>query len=73
MHVKYICNWIAGYYIFNFDCATISNLWDRDNYIPMEDTNLVEIKRGAVLWCIWLDRNRFISKEEYIKNLQVIG
>lgn len=52
MHVKYICNWIAGYYIFNFDCATISNLWDIDNYIPMKDTNMVEIIRGAVLWCI---------------------
>ena len=47
---KSIWMWIANYNNFVFDCTGVSELWDIDACIPMKDSNLVELLRGAVLW-----------------------
>lgn len=43
-------NWIANNNGFIFECSTILELVDIDAYIPMRDSNLVEVIRGAVIW-----------------------
>jgi hypothetical protein len=71
--VRCLWNWIANYNGFTFGCATIAELWDIDGYIPMKDPNVVEMIRGAVLWCVWLERNRLIFRGATAKSLQNIG
>jgi hypothetical protein len=46
---------------------------DIDTSIPMKDSNVVEMVRGAVLWCVWLERNRLIFKDGTAKNVQCLG
>ena len=44
-----------------------------DYCIPLKDANLVEIIRGAVLWNIWLDRNRILFNAGHVYTVQVLG
>lgn len=39
---------------------------------PLKDANLVEIIRGAVLWLLWLDRNRIV-KDGRIHDIKTLG
>lgn len=71
--VSRIWNWIANFNGFTFVCATMADLWAIDAYIPMKDSNVVELIRGAVLWCVWLERNSLIFKNENAKSLQSLG
>lgn len=65
--------WIADFNMFPFDCTTILDLRDLDRFIPMKDYNIVEITRGAVLWNIWLERNRIIFRRGTIRSVQSLG
>ena len=55
-----IWNWIATYNSFTFDCNSLDDLWLLDASIPLKDRLLVELLRGAILWNVWLERNRVI-------------
>jgi hypothetical protein len=33
-------------------------LWYLDSYIPLKNKFVIEMVRGAVLWNVWLERNR---------------
>jgi hypothetical protein len=68
-----IWTWIANYNGFVFECSTIQELWDIDACIPMKESKLVELIRGAVLWTIWLERNRLIFKGGTVKTIQGLG
>ena len=53
-----IWNWIADYNNFAFDITTMEELWFIDALIPFKDRYLIELVRGAVLWVMWLTRNK---------------
>lgn len=57
-YITQIWVWIAKHNNFHFDCTNISDLWVLDAYIPFKNKPLVELIRGAVIWVIWLERNR---------------
>lgn len=54
---------------FDFEMTSIQELWDIGNCIPLKDANLVELARGAVIWNIWLERNRIIFQDGQVKNI----
>jgi zinc-binding in reverse transcriptase len=55
-------NWFTSYNNFQFNCNCIQELWLIDANIPYKDPKLCELVRGAFLWVIWNERNRFIFK-----------
>lgn len=64
-----IWQWIALHNGFDFEMTSIQELWDIGNCIPLKDANLVELARGAVIWNIWLERNRIIFQDGQVKNI----
>lgn len=56
--IKSIWNWIAIFNNFTFSYTTIEELWIIDKDIPLKDRCMVELIRGAVLWSVWLARNK---------------
>ena len=59
-----IWNWIATYNSFTFECNSLDDLWLLDASIPLKDRLLVELLRGAILWNVWLERNRVIFNDD---------
>jgi hypothetical protein len=41
--------------------------------IPLKDTVIVEMVRGAILWVIWLERNKLCFTNEKYRNIKVVG
>ena len=60
--IKLIWDWKTAYNGFTFTCSTISDLWLLDSAIPLKDRLLVEMIRGAVIWTVWLERNKVCLK-----------
>ena len=58
-----IWNWIASHNSFTFNCNYLDDLWLLDASIPLKDRLLVELLRGAILWIVWLERNRVIFND----------
>lgn len=50
-------DWISAFNGFQFPCASI-DVWILDAGIPLKDRRLLELVRSAVLWSVWLERNR---------------
>ena len=44
-----------------------------DAAIPLKDRLLIELVRGAILWSVWLERNRVIFKEAQSKTPKALG
>jgi hypothetical protein len=44
-----------------------------DAAIPLKDRLLIELVRGAILWSVWLERNRVIFKEAQPKTPKALG
>ena len=44
-----------------------------DASIPLKDRLLIELLRGAVLWTIWLERNRLCFNVSSPSSIKVIG
>ena len=53
-----IWSWLANFNNFEFDYTTVEELWLLDASIPLKDRLLIEMVRGAVLWTVWLARNK---------------
>jgi hypothetical protein len=51
----------------------LNDLWYLDLSIPLKDVVLVETVRGAILWVIWLERNRIYFNNIMCKNIKAIG
>ena len=68
-----IWSWIATFNNFVFYSTTVGQLWELDYCIPLKDANLVKMIRGAVLWSLWLDRNRIVFRNGNILNIQALG
>ena len=51
----------------------MDDLWLLNASIPLKDRPLVELVRGAVLWCIWLARNKLCFQHTNIPTLQAVG
>ena len=68
-----IWNWISIFNGFTFQCATIEELWLLDAAIPLKDKLLLEMIRGAVLWLLWLERNKVIFQGSQPVPLKVLG
>jgi hypothetical protein len=72
-YIKAIWNWIATFNNFSFDCECLDDLWLLDAVIPLKDRLLLELLRGAVLWSIWLERNRVCFNVTRPVSLKVLG
>lgn len=59
---------------FEFEGTNMQDLWELDRCIPLslKDPHLVELTRGAVLWTLWIERNRIIFKG-HIRSIRNIG
>ena len=68
-----IWGWIAQHNNFEFQGTTIDDLWFIDASIPLKDRLMVELVRGAVLWTIWLERNKLCFDTKAIPPLRVLG
>jgi hypothetical protein len=44
-----------------------------DSSIPLKDDVIVETIRGAVLWVIWLERNKLCYTDGKCRNIKAIG
>lgn len=53
-----IWEWIANFNNFSFDFQTIEDLWSLDAVVHLKDMLLLELGRGAILWSVWLVRNK---------------
>jgi hypothetical protein len=47
-----IWNWIAQHNNFMFEGSTMDDIWFINASIPLKDKPLIELVRGAVLWCL---------------------
>jgi hypothetical protein len=56
--INSIWQWIAQFNSFTFTSSTIQDLWHLDSCIPLKNKYVIEMIRGAVLWNVWLERNR---------------
>ena len=65
--------WISNFNNFIFTCSTLDELWDIGACIPLKDDNIIMIVIGAVLWNLWLERNRVIFKGGVAKHASCIG
>ena len=51
----------------------MDDIWYINALIPLKDKALVELVRGAILWCIWLEWNKICFQNSSIPILQVVG
>jgi hypothetical protein len=51
----------------------LQDLWYIDSSIPIKDTVNVEMVRRAILWVIWLERNKLCFTNGKCKNIKVVG
>ena len=70
---KSIWDWITSFNNFNFDYSSLEELWFIDAVIPLKDRLLVELLRGAVLWCIWLEKNRVCFNDKQPLIIKALG
>ena len=68
-----IWKWIAAHNNFIFDGYSMDDVWFLNAAIPLKNKPVVELVRGAVLWCIWLERNRICFQNHSVPTLQVVG
>lgn len=72
-YISKIWQWIAACNGFQYNCQTSQDLWFIDTCIPLKDRVLIELHRGAIMWTIWLERNRLIFKGATCKNSAMMG
>lgn len=72
-YVSAIWFWIAHYNNFIYAYRTLQDLWFIDTSIPFKDQLLMELVKGAVIWSIWLKRNKIIFKDANLLPFQTIG
>jgi hypothetical protein len=53
-------SWVASHNNFQLISNTIEDLWQINDSIPLEDDNICEMARGAILWIIWKEKNKLI-------------
>jgi hypothetical protein len=52
----------------------MEDLWEIDYSIPLKNQYVVELIRGAVLWSVWLERNRLCFHDQSkLMNVDVVG
>jgi hypothetical protein len=71
--INSIWQWIARHNNFTFTSTGLADLWYLDSNIPLKDVVLIETVRGAVLWVIWLERNRIYFNNTRCRNIKSIG
>jgi zinc-binding in reverse transcriptase len=73
-YISSIWNWIATFNNFSFQGSVMEDLWEIDYSIPLKNQYVVELIRGAVLWSVWLERNRLCFHDQSkLKNVDVVG
>lgn len=55
---KTIRNWIPESNNFELEIDPIEELWYIYTSIPLKNKLLIELFRGAILWILWLTRNK---------------
>jgi zinc-binding in reverse transcriptase len=73
LFINSIWQWIARHNNFTFTGNCLADLWYLDSSIPLKDVVLVETVGGAVLWVIWLERNRIYFNNTKCRNIKTIG
>jgi hypothetical protein len=71
--VKQIWQWIAKYNNFLFEGNTLSDLWLVNYCIPLKNKFVTELLRGAVLWTIWLERNKLVLTDKKTSSIVMLG
>lgn len=71
--IKTFWQWIALYNNFYFHGQTFQDFWLIDAQVPLKDKYVIEIKRGAVLWIIWLERNKLCFTDKLKRSFRAIG
>lgn len=51
----------------------MDDIWFINALIPLKNKPMVELVRGAVLWCIWLERNKICFQNTSIPSVQAMG
>jgi hypothetical protein len=64
---------IAIYNNFTFICSTLSDLWEIDCCIPLKDRYVIEFIRCAVLWVVWLERNKLCFTNQKRQTVAMLG
>ena len=71
--VNSIWQWIGSHNNFFFAGTVMDDVWFLNACIPLKHIPLVEFVRGAVLWIIWLERNKICFQETCIPSLKSVG
>jgi hypothetical protein len=71
--VKSVWHWIAFHNHFHFEGVTLEDIWVIDALIPYKNSQLIEMIRGAVLWTIWLERNKLCFQNDPPKIIKSVG
>jgi hypothetical protein len=48
-------------------------LWDLNFRISLKDAIVIEIVRGAVLWAVWLERNKIVFISSKLRSLKCLA
>ena len=51
----------------------MDDLWFINAFIPLKNAPLVEIVRGVVLWCVWLEKNKLCFQNTCVPSLSSVG
>ena len=51
----------------------MNDIWFINASIPLKDKPLVELVRGVVLWCIWLERNKLCFQQSHMTTFKALG
>lgn len=65
--------WIARYKNFTFEGNTFDDIWNLDNDVPLKNKSVLEAVRGAVMWVVWLERNRICLENGKVRSLKSLG
>jgi hypothetical protein len=58
---------------FWFEGTSLEDIWLIDALLPYKNIQLVKMIRGALLWTIWLKRNRLCFHTGSPKSIRTIG
>jgi hypothetical protein len=64
---------IVKYNNFTFEGTTIIDLWHIDYCISLKNQFVKELIRGAVLWTIWLEKNKLVFTNKQACSAAVLG
>jgi zinc-binding in reverse transcriptase len=71
--INQIWQWIVKYNNFYFYVDTIQDSWQMDCCIPLKNKFVIEMVRGAVLWTVWLERNKLCFTDKQACSIPVLG